>query len=197
MKPEYIIDALSNIDEEMILEADKIRHMPAKRKIRWQYYFAPVALVSCLVLFIQSQHLLSKNQYADTSTTAAHEVECEEAPAEAEIISVYPILPYETDTVLTAVTNDYDVDSIATEDTVTESAGSLNYDAKDAFAVTVSEEEALAELNLNEEPADIHLEYLENNGYTIPYYIISVKISENKYMVYSVPAVEVNYLEEQ
>lgn len=197
MKPEYIIDALSNIDEEMILEADKIRHMPAKRKIRWQYYFAPVALVSCLVLFIHSQNLFPKNQYANTATTAELEVECEEAPAEAEIISVYPILPYETDTVLTAVTNDYDVDSIATEDAVTESTGSLNYDSKEAFAVTISEEEALAELNLSEEPADIHLEYLENNGYTIPYYIISVQISENKYMVYSVPAVEVNYLEEQ
>ena len=197
MKPEYIIDALSNIDEEMILEADKVRHMPAKRKIRWQYYLTPVALVSCLVLFIHSQNLLSKNQYSNSTPTAAQEVECEEAPAEAEIISVYPILPYETDTFLSAVTNEYDVDSIANEDAVTETTGSLNYDSKEAFAVTVSEEEALAELNLSEDPADIHLEYLENNGYTIPYYIISVKISENKYKVYSVPAVEVNYLEEQ
>ncbi|MBR4163644.1 MAG: hypothetical protein IKR11_08990 [Solobacterium sp.] len=197
MKPEYIIDALSNIDEEMILEADKIRHMPVKRKIRWQYYLTPVALVSCLVLFIHSQNLFSKNQYTDTSPTAAEEAACEEAPAEAEIISVYPIQPYETETILTAVTNEYDIDSIATEDAVTDTAGSFGSDTKDSFTVTVSEEEALAELNLSEEPADIHLEYLENNGYTIPYYIISVQISENKYMVYSVPAVEVNYLEEQ
>ncbi len=200
MKPEYIIDALGYIDEDMILETDKIRHLSKKKKTHWQYYFAPIALVSCLVLFIHTQNLQMKNQYATITTNEAAEAdaEYEEAPAEGEMISVYPIMPYETDSLLAKDAEKYDVDSIATTETATESAGAFtgnSYGTSGSFEITISEEEAIKQLNLSDEVVNVHLEYLENNGYTIPYYIIYVQTSEDKYMVYSVPAIEVNYLE--